>query len=76
MGCVSGGNSLIKNNTLYKQDCDSNNVDASSGHFVINSHNLSQFYVSSTFKEIYGDVDNGDVSSGYGSMNSHTLKTT
>ena len=44
----------------------------SSGYVFLNIHTLSQLEYSSTFKNIYGDVDKGDVSSGYRYMNSHT----
>ena len=71
MGDVSGGNCFIKNHTLSKYDCDSNNSDVISGHGFINSHNIYECDDSSTFKYMDGCVEKGDTSSGYGSMNIH-----
>ena len=44
----------------------------SSGYSFKNSHTLYQCEYSSSFKNIYVDVENCDVSSGYGYMNIHT----
>ena len=43
--------------------------DVNSNFF--NIHTLSQCEYSSTFKDMYRDVESGNVSSRYGSINSH-----
>ena len=70
---MSGVNGSFNNRTLYQQDWDLNNGNASSGNGFTNSHTLSQCDYLSTFKDMDLDVENDDVSSGYGSMNSHTV---
>ena len=52
---------------------DLNNVDASCGISLINSHSLSHYNEPGYFNEMDGDVENGDVSGGHCFMKIHTL---
>ena len=69
---MSGENCSMKNHTLFRQDCDINNGDLSSGYRFTKMHTISQREYASTFNNMDGYVENGDVSSGYGYMNRHT----
>ena len=62
----------MNNLTIYQHEWDSNSGDVSIGNGFINSHTNSQCNGSSTFKDMYGDIESGDVSSGYDSINCHT----
>ena len=50
-----------------------NNGDGSSGYGFLNSHTLSQYDDSITFKYMDGDVKKGNVSSGYVSISSRIV---
>ena len=70
---MSGGNGSMNNHNIYQQYWDSNHGDVSSGINFINSHTISQYNDSRTFKDMDGDIENDDVSTGYGYMNSHNV---
>ena len=73
MGDMSVGNCYMKSHYFYQQDQGTNNGNTSSVNGLINIRTLYKCNYSSTFKDIYGDVENCDVSSGNGSINRNTV---